>query len=129
MAERHKYRKRADRTVVAVQLALETQGFTYEKWGGTQTCKAGDWIVDNEGEVYTVDRESFARTYRQAGKGTYLKDTPVWAEVAAESGRMKTKEGFTEYRAGDYLVFNDEEGGDPYVIVADTFASMYERME
>ena len=47
MHRRLKYVKRSDQVVVAVQLALETTGFTYRKWGGVQTCKAGDWIVNN----------------------------------------------------------------------------------
>jgi hypothetical protein len=32
--------------------------------GAEQRCKRGDWLVDNGGEVYTVDGDSFARTYR-----------------------------------------------------------------
>jgi hypothetical protein len=105
---------------------LKGAGFTYEKWGGTQTCKPGDWIVDNAGDVYTVDGDTFARTYREAGKGTYVKIAPVWAEVATEAGAVRTKEGVTRYEAGDYLVFNDENGGDAYAIPAGRFEEMYE---
>jgi len=57
VAELTKYLKKTASRVVAVQLELETDGFTYRKWGGTQTCKAGDWIVNANGEFYTVDRE------------------------------------------------------------------------
>ena len=121
MPRRRKYVKRPDQVVVAVQLALQTSGFTYEKWGSKQTCKAGDWIVSNHDEVYTVDREVFERTYRQVGEGTYLKETPVWAEVATRPGTVHTKEGVTHYEAGDYLVFNEEDGGDGYAIAADKF--------
>ena len=60
MVERRRYRKCPDRAVIAVQIDLDTPGFTYRKWGGEQRCKAGDWLVDNDGDVYTVDRESFA---------------------------------------------------------------------
>jgi hypothetical protein len=129
MGRRVKYAKRASRTVVAVQLALETDGFTYRKWGGVQTCKAGDWIVDNDGDVYTADRETFERTYRQAGAGTYVKVAPVWAEVAPEAGCVRTKEGATHYQAGHYLVFNEEHGGDAYAVAADKFEAMYEPAE
>jgi hypothetical protein len=55
-------------------------GFSYRKWGTTQTCRRGDWLVDNGGDVYTVNRDSFARTYRRIAPGRYLKITPVWAE-------------------------------------------------
>jgi hypothetical protein len=126
MQARRKYVKRAGRAVVAVQLALDTDGFTYRKWGGVQTCKAGDWIVDNEGDVYTVDQATFERTYRQAGAGTYVKTAPVWAEAAPEAGSVRTKEGVTHYGAGDYLVFNEERGGDAYAVTADKFEAMYE---
>lgn len=61
--------KRDTQFVMAVQLDLETAGFTYQKWGATQTCKSGDWLVNNDGDTYTIDRESFARTYQKTGLG------------------------------------------------------------
>jgi hypothetical protein len=129
MGIRIKYVKRSDRAVVAVQLALDTDGFTYRKWGGVQTCKPSDWIVDNDGDVYTVDRETFERTYRRTAPGTYVKTAAVWAEVAREAGSVQTKEGVTHYVAGDYLVFNEERGGDGYAVSADKFEAMYQRAE
>ena len=129
MRGRLRYVKRADHAVVAVQLALETTGFTYRKWGGVQTCKAGDWLVNNGGDIYTVDRETFERTYREVGPGTYVKTTPVWAEVALVAGSVQTKEGVTHYRVGDYLVFNEERGGDAYAVSADKFEAMYRLAE
>ena len=112
-----------------VLLALDTDEFTYPKWGGVQRCKAGDWVVNNDGDVYTVDGETFERTYRQVSAGRYVKITPVWARVAPEAGSVKTKEGVTHYRAGDYLVFNEQNGGDAYAVSADKFEAMYERAE
>ena len=129
MSERLKYVKRANQSVVALQLALDTAGFTYQKWGGSQRCKAGDWIVNNNGDVYTVDRESFERTYRRVDAGRFVKITPVWAEVALEAGSIPTKEGATHYQAGDYLVFNEERGGDGYAVSANKFGEMYERSQ
>jgi hypothetical protein len=126
MGTRRRYRKRADRSVVAIQLDLDTNGFTYRKWGGEQRCKRGDWIVDNEGDIYTVDAEVFARTYRRVSPGRYVKTTPVWAEVAAESGSIPTREGKSHYQAGDYLVYNDEAGQDAYCVRAGKFKRMYE---
>ena len=55
MVERRKHVKRATQFVTAVQVDLELDGFTYRKWGGTQRCKRGDWLVNNNGEVYTVE--------------------------------------------------------------------------
>ena len=123
---RGKYVKRPDQTVVAIQLPVESSGLTFEKWGATQRCKPGDWLVDNEGDVYTVDQTTFARTYQKAPDGKYLKTTPVWAEAARDAGQVKTQEGSTSYKAGDYLVFNQEDGGDAYAIEKAKFESMYE---
>jgi hypothetical protein len=128
MTARGKYVKREHTAVVAIQLTLDTPGFTYRKWGATQTCKQGDWIVNDAGEVHTVDQTSFANTYQQVGPGTYMKTMPVWAEVAATAGKVTTKEGVTYYQAGDYLVFNEEQGGDGYAMPADRFNASYERV-
>lgn len=125
-SRRQRFVKRADQSVVAVQLPLDGSGFSYEKWGGTQTAKAGDWLVNNAGDTYTVDAETFARTYEQVGTGKYIKTAPVWAEVAEQSGRVTTKEGATDYEPGDYLVFNEEDGGDAYAVSAKKFEEMYE---
>lgn len=127
MPGRLKYVKRPTQTVVAVQLALETKGFIYRKWGAVQRCKPGDWIVDNDGDVYTVDRSTFKRTYRKVRTGSYRKTTPVWAEVAAVAGSVKTREGRTHYRRGYYLVFNEKHGGDAYAVSAKDFKAMYKR--
>jgi len=126
MDKRREYVKRASQFVVAVQLDLETEGFTYKKWSSTQTCKRGDWLVHNNGDTYTVDRDTFARTYKQTGPGTYVKVTPVWAEVASEAGEVRTKEGATHYQAGDYLVYNELQGGDAYAVSKEAFERMYE---
>ena len=126
MATRRRFRKKADRYVVAVQLDLDTAGFTYRKWGAEQRCKPGDWLVDNQGDMYTVDSGVFAKTYRKVSPGIYVKTTPVWAEVATEPGSVATKEGRSDYAAGDYLVYNNEDGTDAYRIGRAKFESMYE---
>jgi len=122
---RRRYRTRPGHQIVAVQLKLDTPGFTYRKWGAKQRCKRGDWLVDNQGEVYTVDARVFARTYRAAGGGSYQKVTKIWAEVATRSGSVATKEGRSHYRAGDYLVFNDKNGGDAYCMGRRKFKATY----
>jgi hypothetical protein len=122
---RRRYVRRPERPVTAVRLNLDTDGLVYHKWGGEQRGKPGDWLVDNEGDVYTVDAEVFERTYRAVGPGAYVKATPVWAEKAREPGTVKTKEGSTDYRAGDYLVSNDPDGSDEYAISAEKFESLY----
>ena len=120
-----KYRKKNEAAVAAVQVDLDTDGFSYQKWGGTQSCKAGDWLVNNEGDAYTVDKETFEATYSQVSRGVYTKTAPVWAEVAAEPGAIETKEGVTHYEAGDYLVFNGPGRQDGYAVRANKFEAMY----
>lgn len=125
MSHRKKYLKRADTSVIAVRLDLDTDGFSYRKWGGVQSCKRGDWLVNNQGDIYTIDAESFARTYREVTPGVYKKHTEVWAERALSQGVVTTKEGQTRYQVGDYLVYNDEVGEDAYAVAKDIFESQY----
>jgi hypothetical protein len=126
MSKRRKYKKKSASFVTAVQLDLDTEGFKYKKWGGEQSAKKGDWLVDNDGDKYTVSRESFATTYDFVSPGVYVKSAPVWAEIADKPGKVKTQEGETAYEAGDYLVSNDEDGRDAYAVTKEKFASMYE---
>lgn len=125
MAMRRRFRKRADQFVIAVQFDLDADGFVYRKWGGRQRAKRGDWLVDNNGDIYTIDRKVFAKTYERLRPGTYLKITPVWAEVATRSGTIKTKEGRSSYKRGDYIVYNNKNGRDGYCITASKFKAMY----
>ena len=124
---RPRYRRRkANQAVTAVQLSLEFDVFSYVKWGDTQRAKSGDWLVDNEGDIYTVAADTFASTYRQISPGRWMKFAPVWAERAAHPGSVATKEGRTHYEAGDWLVSNDRNGSDSYAISADKFEAMYQ---
>jgi len=126
MKNRHRYRKKPSQYVIAVQLKLDTDGFSYRKWGAEQRCKSGDWLLDNNGDIYTVDKDSFERTYRRVKSGYYVKTTPIWAEVAEQAGSVPTKEGESHYQAGDYLVSNNEDGSDAYCVSAAKFEAMYE---
>jgi hypothetical protein len=129
MSERRKYRKRPESFVTAVQLNLDTEGFVYRKWGGEQRCRKGDWIVDNDGDVYTVTQDTFAKTYKNLKPGVFLKTTPVWAERAEKRGTIRTQEGTTDYAPGDYIVYNNEDETDGYAISREKFESMYERAD
>lgn len=129
MSELLKYYKTPDKPVIAVQLDLETDGFTYQKWGSEQRCKRGDWLVFNAGETYTVDQAVFASTYRETSPGQYVKVTPIWAERAETDGVVTTKEGRTHYEAGYYLVYNSSDRTDGYAMTAEKFHSMYQRAD
>jgi hypothetical protein len=122
-----RYVRRPDAPVVAIRLDLDLDGFVYRKWGDVQRAKRGDWLVDNAGDIYTVDADSFERTYRPAGSGpgTYVKSTPVWATKTESAGSVATKEGRTHYEAGDYIVSNSSDGSDQYAISAAKFEELY----
>jgi len=124
-----RYRKKKGALITAVRLDLETTGFTYEKWGGTQTCKAGDWIVDNNGSTYTIDADVFEKTYRHVANGQYEKPVTIFAEKTNHDGSIKTKEGMTHYSVGDYLVYNDQGRKDGYAMSEEEFNRMYEIAE
>ena len=125
MGKLRKFLRKEQTTITAVRLDLDTEGFTYQKWGGTQRCKRGDWLVNNAGETYTIDAETFEKTYHEVSPGVYAKDSPIWAEEVQVAGTIHTKEGSTDYVAGDFLVFNDAEGRDGYAVRAETFHSLY----
>ncbi len=129
MQQRRQYRKSAEALVVAVRLDLDTQGFSYNKWGAVQRCKAGDWLVNNDGECYSIDADTFASTYQEVSQGLYRKVQTVWAEVATEDGSVQTREGTTHYRAGDYLVSNAADGSDDYAVSRAVFEQSYEPVE
>ncbi len=126
MSDLRKYRKKADQYVIAVKVDLDTAGFEYQKWEATQRCCAGDWLVLNNGDTYTVAADVFEQTYRQTHPGRYVKSTPVWAQVATEPGSIKTNEGSTAYLEGDYIVYNNENKTDGYAVSKAGFESMYE---
>jgi len=123
------FRKRPGTEIVAVQLNLQTAGFDYEKWGATQHCKRGDWLVDDGDETYTVDGESFARTYTAVERGLYRKTATVWARPADDAGTVTTREGTTDFQAGDYLVSNNRNGDDAYAVSKAKFEANYEPVE
>ena len=127
---RHKYRKRSDRIVTAIQINLKLEGgrLGYHAWGGDQEAKEGDWLLENDGECYTVDKDTFAETYERndlAGPNRYFKKGAVWAHIAHEDGSIPTKEGETRYKAGDYIVSNNEDGTDSYAVEKRKFEDMY----
>lgn len=126
-ARQRRYVRRPDSPVVAIRLDVDTDGFVYRKWGSEQRAKPGDWLVDNGGDIYTVDADVFARTYRkvESGPGAYVKTTPVWARKAETAGAVPTKEGQTNYQAGDYIVSNTSDDSDQYAISAAKFEALY----
>ncbi len=120
------YQRKKKATITAVCMDLQIEGFEYQKWGGVQRCKPGDWLVNNQGDTYTIDAETFARTYKMVSAGVYEKDAPVWAVEATKAGSIATKEGSTAYQAGDFIVYNKPDATDGYAVAKDMFHNLYE---
>lgn len=129
MSARKLYKKRPQYFVTAVQLDLDFKGFSFRKWGNEQKCSAGDWLVNNGGDIYTVEKEYFQQHYQEISPGKFEKLGPVWAEAATESGNIDTIEGKTAYQTGDYLVYDRPEGGDAYAIKKQKFEQFYELVQ
>ena len=115
--------------MVAVQLNLETDGFQYNKWGGEQQCISGDWLVNNDGDFYTIKEDVFASTYEEVAPGQFVKTTLVWAYEAPDAGQVETNEGITKYKRGDYWVANNSDGSDAYAVSKAKFEEMYEEAD
>lgn len=123
--------KRKANIVTAIQLNFEKLEFHYEKWGGSQKAKPMDWLLCNNGEAYTVDNESFMSTYVPAtgviqGVGLYSKIGRVWAVKVNHSGKIRTKEGFSDYKKDDFVVYSKKGEHDGYCMSEEKFLSMYE---
>lgn len=129
MAERIRYRKRPEFHVTAIQIDLDFDEFKYHKWDHDQCAMPGDWLVNNNGDVYTVKKKYFRDNYQRVGVGLFEKTGEVWAEQATQSGIIKTLDGSTSYSAGDYLVFDRASGGDGYAVKKNSFERMYEALD
>jgi len=123
--ETRRYRKREQEPIVAIQINLETLGVAYNKWGGCQQSKRDDWLVLNGKSTYTINNDSFLATYVKVGHGHYIKTAPVWAYSATASGEIRTKEVASDYVSGNYIVSNNMDQSDSYVVRKDDFERMY----
>jgi len=123
--------KYQSKPVPTVALQLIDIGVTYEKWGGVQEAKPGDWVMNKGGETFTCDGKVFANTYRpltdengEVIPHTYFKHAVIEAEQATGDGVIKTLEGESAYVAGDYIVTNPD--SDQYPIERSKFEGLYE---
>lgn len=120
-----RYRRRDDAIVAAVRIDLDTDGFTYRKWGGEQVVRPSDWLVDNGREVYPVDAGTFAETYAPIAPGQYRKTARVWARQAEAEGRVASTSGWTRYAAGDMVVFASAAQNDGWAVPCEDFLALY----
>jgi hypothetical protein len=126
-SNKQRYLQRPGNTVHAIQMTLGIESLTYRRWGDLQSAKEGDWLVERDGQAHTVDADSFAHTYRKVGPALYEKHSTVWAAPAIEDGIIQTREGKTHYSAGDFIVWNNDDGTDGYAMKKEKFESLYRR--
>ena len=125
-----KYHKKATQTVVAVQLNLDTEGLHYQKWGDQQFAKKGDWLIDNDGSIYSIDKAAFARTYQLVSPGQYQKVSDIYAKLADKDSCIDTLEGKTHFLKGDYIVYeNPGQTEGAYAVSAEKFEAMYDLVD
>ena len=58
---------------LAIQLNMN---IAYNKWGGIQKAKAGDWLLQKAGDTFTCDEKVFADTYRPVRLHVYATEIP-----------------------------------------------------
>lgn len=112
--------------ICAIQLKLDNLAFTFDKWGKPQSAKANDWLVEKKNDVYIIDDTSFKATYSPVlvnvfRNGEFVlipvpnqwyKSAPMYVIEAKEDGAIITKEGSTQYIAGDAICYNNPDLSD-----------------
>lgn len=109
--------------ITAIQLRMP---ITYELWGGTQTGKVGDWLVEKGNDTYTIDGTEFATSYQKhlTKHATYFKAEHIEAYEVRCDGYIETLEGRSKFKAGDYLACSPT--GKTWCLTAKTLAEYYD---
>lgn len=84
---------------------------------------AGDWLLSDGSDEWTVTNDVFTASYRALGDGSYQKTATVTAVQLDEPFAVDTLEGVATGAAGDWLVRNPT--GESWPIPAATFAKRY----
>jgi hypothetical protein len=92
--------------------------------GDALSAVAGDWLLSDGADQWSVADDVFAKSYRPIGDGRYEKTATVIAVRLDEPFAVQTLEGVATGAAGDWLVRNPT--GESWPIPAATFAKRYE---
>lgn len=116
-----------DRTFRRVGTVLSYQLDTDHEWttsgGDVLVGRAGDWLVSNDSDMWTVAADVFERTYEQLPNGRWRKTALITAVRATERTTIQTLEGPAVAEVGDWIATNPT--GESWPIKADTFARHY----
>lgn len=121
------YERRPDGLIIAIQirLDLEAGGIAYRKWDSEQWGKRGDWLINDDGDTYTVSAENFANDYELSESGLYRNTAKVWAEEATGSGFVEIRGGTAPFVEGNMLVFSDPDRKEGQVFFYNKFNRLY----
>jgi hypothetical protein len=92
--------------------------------GAPMQAEAGDWeLTDDSGGRWTVQPETFARSYRRLLDGRYAKVERVNAVQLTSELQVPTAEGVSPARAGDWLLRDAD--GAVWPVPDETFRARY----
>lgn len=72
--------------------------------GSALSARAGDWLITDGVQEWTVEADIFARTYRRLPDGRFAKDAPVDAVRTDRPLDVPTLEGVARAEAGDWVL-------------------------
>ena len=108
--------------VDAVRLTEDSEWATAN--GDPLSASAGDWMLSDGGDHWSVAPDVFAASYEPVGDGRYAKTATVTAIQLTAPFAVDTLEGVATGAAGDWLVRNPT--GECWPVPAETFSKRYE---
>lgn len=117
-----KYRKK----LVVYAFPSDDPVLVEKSWGHSQGVK-GDWVIAGEkGDLYTCPNELFMKTYEPSAGGPhrYQKKGFVYAQQMLKDFKARTKDGYQEGKAGDYLL--QDPAGEQWTMTNENFQKTYE---
>ncbi|USQ79697.1 TIR domain-containing protein [Ornithinimicrobium faecis] len=105
-----------------------TESIEWQTSGGdTVVGDAGDWLVGEGSQRRTVSADVFERTYSEQSDGMFLKTGEVFARQVDAERSVDTLEGIVHAEADDWLVTNDIDCEDVWVVAVEDFDAKYSR--
>lgn len=92
--------------------------------GSALSAAAGDWLVTDGAEEWTVAPDIFRRTYRRLADGRFVKQEPVRAARLDRSAEVPTLEGVARAEAGDWVLCGVD--GELWTVTDTFFRAHYE---
>lgn len=125
MSAYRRYKRKGNEVVIAIQLDLDTEGFSYQKQGAERRCNAQDWLLSDRSGTYAVDDSTFARAFEEIGVGQYTMVGIVRAKVSDSAGHIRVGQRKVPHEPGDYLVWDESTQSIGYAVPKDWFEASY----